>query len=909
MKHLGRLVELEAGELKRQHVVGGRNRSEAALQRRNRELELLNQAVQALTSTLDVDQVLRNILDQTRHLLGAAAASAWLVAAEPEIHGSSPAELVCRQAVGLGADGLRGWRLPPGAGVAGWVASRGESLIVPDTRAEVRHSKEVDRHTGVEVRSVLCVPLRMEHGVLGVIQVVDPRAGHFASADLRLMESLAGPAAIALGNARLYQQAQEEIVQRVKAEAEVRLRNRELTLLNRVIAASASEPEPAVILETACRELAHGLGVSQATAALLDERKTEARVIAEYLTDGRPSALGQTMPVAGNPIFQHLLTHRSPLAVGDALADPRSASMADLFRQRGTVSLLALPLTVRGEVVGALSLEAIEPHDFSAWEIGLAWGVADQIAGLLARTHLAQAERRLSAAVEQAAEAVMITDAQGTIQYVNPAFERITGYSIPEAVGQTPRLLKSGEQDADFYQDLWVTISAGSVWHGRLVNQRKDGTRYVVDTTITPVRDEHNRVVNYVSLQRDVTREVELEEQYRHAQKMEALGQLTAGIAHDFNNLLTAINGFTELMQLQLPPDALAQELTGKILGSGKRAAELVRRLLAFSRKQVLEPQILDLNRVVNELDSMLGRVIGEHIDLRIRLVPDLWPVQADPAQLEQVIVNLAVNARDAMPEGGRLTIETANATLDEDYAATHLETQPGEHVVLAVTDTGTGMSAETKAHIFEPFFTTKTHGQGTGLGLATVYGIVKQSGGSIWVYSEEGVGTTFKIYLPRAQGVTLPVAQPDVGWDMLPGSETILLVEDDDQVRELALRVLRSQGYTLLEASDAGQALQVAAEHSGVIDLLVADVVIPGMGGRKVSDRLTRTRPHLKTLFISGYTAETVATHDVWEQGFAFLPKPFGPLALARKVRQVLDSSQSYYSDEVVIVKTQEYN
>jgi PAS domain S-box-containing protein len=506
------------------------------------------------------------------------------------------------------------------------------------------------------------------------------------------------------------------------------------------------------------------------------------------------------------------------------------------------------------------------------------------------RVQAEKAIQRLGTAIQQAAESVVITDTQGTVVYANPAFERITGYRQAEVVGHRTSLLRSEEQDPASYQELWTTITAGEVWQGRLVNRRKDGVRYIADTIITPVRDENGAIVNYVSLQRDVTRELQLEEQYHQAQKMEAVGLLAGGIAHDFNNLLTAINGFAELIQFSLSAQDPTHELAGKILQSGRRAADLVRQLLAFSRKQIVHPKLLNLNAVVAELDDMLPRIIGEHIYVETHLAPDLWPVTVDRTQIDQAIVNLVVNARDAMPAGGRLTVETANVRLDEAYVSTHLEVQPGEYVLLAISDTGIGMSEEVKAHIFEPFFTTKGVGKGTGLGLATVHGIVKQSGGHVWAYSELGHGTTFKIYLPRAEGASPEPAGPQAGADVPYGNETILLVEDDDRVRELARRVLQIRGYNLLEARDGQQALQVATEHGSTIHLLLTDVVMPGMSGSALAAQLTQILPGLKVLFMSGYTDEAITHHGVLDPGVAFVQKPFSPAALARKVREVLD-------------------
>ncbi len=580
-----------------------------------------------------------------------------------------------------------------------------------------------------------------------------------------------------------------DISERVKAEEQLRRRNRELTLLNQIIAASASGLKPEAILETACRELALTLNVAQSAAILLNDQKTAAAVVAEYRTDGRSSALNTTIPVTESPSLQFILSNQAPLVVRDVRSDPSFEPIHDLMRQRGTVSLLVLPLVTEGEVIGSLDLDADELRHFSAEELSLAWSVADQVAGELARARLNEQRRRLEA-------------------------------------------------------------------------------------------------------------------QYRQAQKMEAVGRLTAGIAHDFNNLLTAINGFTELMHIELLPNDPIQESVEKVLRSGRRAADLVRQLLAFSRKQIIEPQVLNVNAVVDEMDKMLRRIIGEDIKLQTTLTSDPWSVKMDPMQIQQVIANLAVNARDAMPEGGELTIETANVVLDETYdhwdgdasmdgyAAEGVELQPGEYVLLAVSDSGVGMSDEVKAHLFEPFFTTKEPGKGTGLGLATVYGAVKQSGGDIRVYSETGTGTSVKIYLPRAEAAVRTTFGHRGMVDVPHGEETILLTEDDESVRDLASRVLQRQGHSVLEARDGQEALQLFANHSGPIHMLVTDVVMPGTSGKVLAEELTQARPDLKVLFMSGYTDEAIVHHGVLEPGVAFLQKPFSPTDLARKVRQVLDAS-----------------
>ncbi len=401
---------------------------------------------------------------------------------------------------------------------------------------------------------------------------------------------------------------------------------------------------------------------------------------------------------------------------------------------------------------------------------------------------------------------------------------------------------------------------------------------------------ENGQLVRVWGTQRDVTEQRHLEEQFRQAQKMEAVGQLAGGIAHDFNNLLTAILGNTQLLLRELPPGDSMRGDVEEIRKASERAASLTRQLLAYSRRQMLQPEVLDLNVVMAEMDKMLRRLIGEHIDLVAVFAPDLGRVRADPNQIEQVIVNLAVNARDAMPDGGKLTIATANVDLDETFAQAHLGSVPGSYAMLAVTDTGVGMDATVRAHLFEPFFTTKEVGKGTGLGLATVYGIVKQSGGYISVYSEPGHGSSFKIYLPRiATPAEAPAGAPKGG--PAPGSETVLVVEDEPAVLTLSRRALEAQGYVVLAASDADAALRVVERHGGMIHLLLTDVVMPGLSGRELADRLSAQRPGIRVLYMSGYPGDAVVQHGTLPLGSAFLQKPFSPDGLARKVRDVLDA------------------
>jgi signal transduction histidine kinase len=379
------------------------------------------------------------------------------------------------------------------------------------------------------------------------------------------------------------------------------------------------------------------------------------------------------------------------------------------------------------------------------------------------------------------------------------------------------------------------------------------------------------------------------EEQLRHAQKMEAVGRLAGGVAHDFNNVLSVILSYSEMIGPGLEPEALAADL-GEIRAAALRAADLTKQLLAFSRQQVLQTKILDLNETIAGIDRLLRRLLGADVELTTLPAPGLWKVRADPGQIGQILMNLAVNARDAMPRGGKLVIETKNVTLDAEYARGHLDATPGPYVMFAVTDTGLGMDKDTQSHLFEPFFTTKELGKGTGLGLSTVYGIVRQSGGHIWVYSEVGLGTTFKVYLPRirAAGDARSLAPTDAP-EAARGGETILLVEDDDALRKLARSVLRRNGYVVLDAPNGGEAMLLAEQHPAKIHLLVTDVVLPRMSGRQLVERLAPTRPEMKVLFMSGYTDDAVLQHGVLESASAYLQKPLTPTSLARKVREVL--------------------
>jgi two-component system, cell cycle sensor histidine kinase and response regulator CckA len=630
-----------------------------------------------------------------------------------------------------------------------------------------------------------------------------------------------------------------------------------------------------------------------------------------------------------------------------------------------------------------------------------------------------------AAALESAANAIVITDRDSTIVWVNPAFSKLTGYSAEEVLGKTPRILKSGHHEPGFYKGMWQQLMSGSVWHGDLFNRRKDGSLYLEEATITPVRATGGDISHFIAIKVDITernraeqelRESEerfrqavegspigmyiqtdgifryfnpaalaifgadsasqiigrgyldiihpdtraavidrarlvlekreavpfleerllrldgtvfdgevtaipfifegrggalvfvrdiserkrnegekrgLELQLRQAQKMEAVGRLAGGIAHDFNNLLMVIQSYTEMLQDRLPVDDGLRKNTEQVLKAAHRAASLTGQMLAFSRKQITAPVVLDLNSVIDDTAKMLKRLIGEDIEVQVTPAESLWTISADADQIVQVLMNLCVNARDAMPQGGMLTIATENIAITEGSINGHPEVAPGEYVKLTVSDSGLGIRKEDQEQIFEPFYTTKDVGKGTGLGLAMVYGIVKQNGGNVWVDSELGQGACFTICLPRAKGMIASDTSAKPARQRR-GTGTILIAEDEEALREAICGYLRTLGYMVLEASSGQEALSVASEHEGHIDLLITDVVMPKMSGRELSQTLGRSRPRLKTIHMSGYTDDAVLRHGIQGSEATFLQKPFNLSMLARTVSDTLGQSET---------------
>ncbi len=534
-----------------------------------------------------------------------------------------------------------------------------------------------------------------------------------------------------------------------------------------------------------------------------------------------------------------------------------------------------------GRVIGALST---------------ARDITDQ---KLMEAALRESQQTVLALFENAAQGILSIDAAGSILSFNVMAERIFGYRREEIVGKKLEVLmpeKLAETHEQHRRQYFEDPHSRPMGRGMdLVARRKDGSEFPVEISLSHIAAAGGTVavafVNDVSERRRSENERQkLERTLEHATKMEAVGRLAGGIAHDFNNLLTALSGFAEVVLDELPEDHPLYQGAKETLKTCQRSASLVRRLLAVSRRQMLQPEVIDLNPKITEIEKMLRSVLGEDVDLLVKLQPGLGFVRADQSQIEQVILNLVVNARDAMPTGGRLVIETASVDVDEGFGDPHLGLKPGAYVLISISDTGSGMDRETLKHIFEPFFTTKERGKGTGLGLATVYGIVSQSEGKIWAYSEPGQGTTFRIYLPRITRSGEPETTTAPSESSNRGSETVLVVEDENTVRLVAVASLRKAGYDVLEASDGEEAMRVASAHEGPIHLVLTDVLMPGIHGPALVKRLEERRPAIRALYMSGHADDALLHHGILEGGLSFLEKPFNRNELTRKVREVLD-------------------
>ncbi len=893
-------------------------------------LETLLEISRQLSKIRPLESLLGNVAEACGHLLDSDSVSIRVVDGD---------DLLLTGSWGDTREDMLTPRLKIGESLTGIVAATGEPLLVWDPANDPRLvsvHREAYRRGGY--RAFLGVPLKLGEQVRGTLSIRTRREHGFSPEDLGIATAFAAQAAIALENARLYRQT-EERAEKLKT----------FTTLSRLM---TSAQDGRQVCHAVARAATTLLGATTTRVWVSDPVARVLRTQGSFGIDPKVEEVMTDFPAIpyGQGLVGRIVESRTPEFLLDIGKDPRWLNRR-LATEGGLQSFAGVPLIADSDIVGVLAILFGDQRDFTVEEKELMELLADQAAIAIRNARLLQAlntrQTHLETLLDVSRQLSKIQPVESLLGTISEACGSLLG---SESVGfrlvEGEELVLAGSWgDA---KEVMITsrLRIGESLSGRVAASGEPlvVTDLVNDPRVIPAHRETisrrgyralmavpvklgDRVVGVLSIrtrradgfsaedvmiatafasqaavalensrlyqetQRAYDELSQTQDQLAQAGKMEAIGHLAGGVAHDFNNLLMVIMGRTELLLAGLDtgdPNRRAIEL---IEQTAIRAADLTRQLLAFSRKQVLQPRVLDLNAVVSHLSEMLRRLIGEDIALTTVLGPALGPVKADPGQIEQIIMNLAVNARDAMPHGGRLTLETANVELDAAYARKRVEARPGPHVMLALSDTGSGMDPKTQARIFEPFFTTKGPRKGTGLGLAMVYGIVKQSGGNIWVYSEPGQGTTFKIYLPRIEEAIESVQERCALTSPLRGIETVLLVEDEDAVRDLGRDILQARGYTVLEARHGAEALRISEQHPGPIHLVLTDVVMPEMTGRELADRLAALRPETKVLYMSGYTDNAVVHHGVLDPGTVFLQKPFTGAVLARKVREILDT------------------
>jgi PAS domain S-box-containing protein len=793
-----------------------------------RETVAIYELAQTITLTLDPQTVVNKLADAVLKQTEADEVSVLLPA------GDGTDDLYVAAVRGSNRERLLGQRVPLDQTISGWVTRQREPLML---EGEINDQRFRALWPHPEITSSISIPLLVANKVVGTLNInALSRLRPFTLAQMKVLTILAATAAAALESASLYTQVRQ-------AE-----KNYRSIFENAVEGIFQATPDQRL------------LTVNPSMARILGYDSPE-EVIADFNATGRQLWAN---PETGREIAEVL--ESNGLVEGLAI---------EAHRKSGERIWLSLNLRVVKDETGA-----------TIYREGT---IADITEHKRAVQELSESEERYRDLVENAHDIIYSHDLNGNYTSVNRAALEITGYTHEEALNLNLDQTVAPEYLDTAREMLERKLAGEQVTAYEMEILAKDGRRIAIEAN-TKLVFRDGKPIGVQGIARDVTQRKELEQQLRQSQKMEAIGQLAGGVAHDFNNLLTAINGYSSLALQRANPDDRIRGYLEEIRKAGERAANLTRQLLAFGRKQLLKPVALNLNDVVSDMNKMLRRLIGEDIRFDARFDPALKQVKADAGQIEQVLVNLVVNSRDAMPQGGTLTIETANFEIDPEFASKHLDLLPGNYVMLAVSDTGCGMDEKTQARIFEPFFTTKEKGRGTGLGLSTVYGIVKQSGGNIWVYSEPGQGTVFKVYLPQLQEDAEAPRKSVVETVVPRGSETILLVEDEDVVRGLARQILEQAGYNVLDASGGEEAIRLCRERRGPIDLLLTDVVMPETSGREIARRLTKLRPATRVLYMSGYTDDAIVHHGVLDSDVEFIQKPFTPVALARKVREVLD-------------------
>ena len=797
-----------------------------------RETVAIYELCQTIAFTLDPRTIISKLADAALQQTEADEVSVLLPIEEGN-------ELYVAAVRGENRQRLLGERVPLQTSISGWVARSREALIL-DGEINDERFKALWPHP--EIRSAISVPMQIANKLVGIINInAIECARPFTLGQTKALAILASTAAAALESASLYSKVRE---------AEDNYRS---IFENSIEGIFQSTPE------------GRFLAANPALAGILGYDSPEDLI--KRVTD-----IGRQIYV--NP-------------------QERARSNEIANENGGLIQHFELEAYRKDQQKIWVSLNRRSINDENAEPLYWEGSVEDITERKRAENALRESEERYRDLVENAHDIIYSHDLEGNYTSINKAGEAITGYTVAEALQMNLKDTVEAEDYVKVLEMMKRKLAGESVTAYEIEIIAKNG-RHVPLEVNTKYVYQNGVAVGVQGIARDVTERRNLEEQLRQSQKMEAIGQLAGGVAHDFNNLLTAINGYSSLALQRVDDDSPIKPYLEEVKKAGDRAANLTRQLLAFGRKQILQPLALDLNSVVSDMNKMLRRLIGEDIALTAKLAQDLRKIKADPGQVEQVLINLVVNARDAMPTGGSLTIETANVQLDREYASRHVGIQPGRFVMLAVSDTGTGMDEATRARIFEPFFTTKEKGKGTGLGLSTVYGIVQQSGGSIWVYSEPNQGTSFKVYLPELRSdASANVVESTI--DVIEsGSETILLVEDEEVVRGLTTNILEGAGYHVIAASGGAEAAKLCADRNEPIDLLLTDVVMPPTSGKEVAEQLTKMQPGLKVLFMSGYTDEAIVHHGVLDANVEFIQKPFTPVGLSKKIREVLDKTNS---------------
>jgi len=808
----------------------------------NEHLDSLHQISKELMALSELDELLKQIVNRAIKLLNGEAGGIYLYREESD-------DLEWKVAIGKNV-AKTGTILKRGEGISGTILNTKKPKIIHNYQnwKGIKSSDWANNPI-----SILAVPIKKGNEFFGVLNIrfVDKKDFKFCEKDKELAYQFATLAAIAIENSKLYEKSVREITERKKTEQ---------------------------LLHESEKKYRRLIDQSNDAIYLLYNNKFE--IINQQFTN----MFGYNSKEVRKPKFNfmQLVAPESHALIKDRIKKTKAGKHVEPIYEFQAINKSGK------EIECEVSVSYVQ------------YGKGEAIQGIIrdisARKQVETQLARLASLVDQSSEAIVITDLKGNIEYVNPACVKTSGYSKEELLGKNPRLFKSGKHESEFYYELWHTIRNGNPWSGILINKKKDGNAVFEDSIIFPIKDKNKKIINYAAVKKNITGERKLEEQLFQSQKLEAIGQLAGGIAHDFNNILTVINGYSDLALLKSDEtNPLHKGLLG-ISNAGKKASDLVRQLLAFSRKQIIEPQKVNINKLVEDLDKMMNRLIGEDVKIIRNLENNLPGIKADPAQIEQILINLVVNARDAINSNSgktaerKITIDTNKITLDKNFSTDKNAKFSGRFISLSISDTGSGMDEETKGKIFEPFFTTKAKGEGTGLGLSTVYGIVKQNNGMIFVYSEVGLGTTFRIYWPSIETFEEKKQLNTAVGSLIGGNEKILVVEDDIQVQNFISESLVSLGYKVSRASNGVEGLRIFNQRDHKIDLVVTDVVMPDMGGSELAQILTKKKPGLKIIFTSGYTDKHVIRKGIIDQEINFLPKPYSIDVLAKKIREVLE-------------------